>query len=145
MTLSRVVFLAQERFIQHKTLILYFCIGASASLLDVAVFFVFHTMFGVISTLATTYSVAIATVYAFVLNAHFNFKQTDHFLLRFFSYTFISGVGLFISALMLWVFNVRMGLDGILIKVLSLPIVFVVQYLLNKKVTFRSRQSTLSK
>lgn len=124
---------------RHRTLILYFFIGASASFLDVVGFYLFHSRMGIVSTLATTYSVAIATVYAFLLNAHFNFKQTDRFLFRFLSYSFVSGVGLGISALILWFFNVRMGFDGNLIKILSLPIVFVVQYLLNKTVTFQSK------
>lgn len=126
-------------FVQHRTLVLYFFIGASASLIDVATFFVFHSFFGVISTLATTYSVALATVYAFLLNAHFNFKQTDRFFLRLLSYSFVSAVGLFISAVLLWFFNVRLGFDGNMIKILSLPVVFVVQYLLNKKVTFQTK------
>lgn len=129
--------LVRQRFVQHRTLILYFFIGASASLIDLAGFFAFHTLLGVVSTLATTYSVVLATVYAFLLNARFNFKQTDRFLLRFLSYTFVSGVGLLISALMLWLLNVKMGFDGNVIKILSLPIVFVVQYILNKKVTFQ--------
>lgn len=125
---------------RHRTLILYFFIGASASLLDVAGFYLFHSQMGIVSTLATTYSVAIATVYAFLLNSHFNFKQTDRLLIRLFSYTLVSGVGLLISACMLFVFNVKLGFDGNSIKVLSLPIVFVVQYILNKKVTFQSTQ-----
>ncbi len=129
----------QERFAQHRTLILYFFIGASASLIDVVGFVVFHSVLEIISTLATTYSVALATVYAFLLNAFFNFKQTDRFLWRFLSYFFVSGVGLAFSALMLWLFNVVLGFDGNLIKILSLPLVFVLQYILNKKVTFQSK------
>lgn len=133
------VTLIEQRFATHRTLILYFFIGASASLIDVAAFFVFHTFWGIVSTLATTYSVVLATVYAFMLNAHFNFKQTDRLWLRFLSYSFVSGIGLAISALMLWIFNIKMGFDGNLIKILSLPVVFVVQYLLNKKVTFQAK------
>lgn len=132
------VTLIEQRFAQHRTLILYFFIGISASLIDVVTFFIFHSLFNVISTLATTYSVALATVYAFFLNAHFNFKQTDRFFLRLLSYSFVSGIGLVISAFMLWLFNVRLEFDGNLIKILSLPIVFMVQYVLNKKVTFQS-------
>jgi len=129
----------RQCFAQHRTLILYFFIGASASLIDLVGFFVFHSALGVISPLATTYSVVIATVYAFLLNAHFNFKQTDRLWLRLLSYSFVSGVGLVLSTLMLFVFNVKMGFDGNIIKILSLPVVFVVQYILNKKVTFQSK------
>lgn len=122
----------------HKNLIIYFGIGVSASLIDVVGFYVLYSIFGIASPLATTYSVALATVYAFLLNAHFNFKMTDRYWLRFASYATVSGIGLVISALLLFMFNVWLGFDGNLIKILSLPIVFVVQYLLNKKITFQS-------
>ena len=136
---ARITQLIRDNCAKHRTLILYFFIGASASFIDVVTFFAFHTLLGIVSTLATTYSVALATIYAFLLNAHFNFKQTDRFWLRFLSYSFVSGIGLVISALMLWLLNVKMGFDGNLIKIVSLPVVFVVQYLLNKKVTFQSK------
>jgi len=128
----------KETMASHKNLILYFFIGGSAVLIDVMFFFVFYTLFGTASPLATIYSVLLATVYAFLLNAHFNFKMTDRFWLRFLSYATVSGVGLILSVLMLEVFNVRLGFDGNLIKILSLPLVFVVQYALNKKITFQS-------
>lgn len=131
----------REQYTKHRILILYFFIGASASLLDVAGFYLFHSQMGIISTLATTYSVAIATVYAFLLNSYFNFKKTDRLLIRLLSYTFVSGIGLIISAIMLFILNVKLGFDGNLIKILSLPIVFVVQYVLNKKVTFQSTKN----
>lgn len=139
MLLASINPLFQKTILAHRTLILYFFIGASASLIDLIGFFVFHSTLGIVSTLATTYSVAIATVYAFLLNAHFNFKQTDRILIRLLSYSVVSGIGLLISAGILFVFNVTMGFDGNLIKVLSLPVVFVVQYLLNKRVTFQSK------
>lgn len=134
---ARITQLIRDNCAKHRTLILYFFIGASASLLDVAGFYLFHSLMGIVSTLATTYSVALATVYAFLLNSHFNFKRTDRFLLRLLSYTLVSGVGLIISAIMLFVLNVKLGFDGNIIKILTLPIVFVVQYVLNKKVTFQ--------
>lgn len=37
----------------------------------------------------------------------------------------------------LYVFNVRLGYDGNVMKLLSLPFIFVIQYSINKAVTFR--------
>lgn len=125
--------------VSQKTLVLYFCIGASASLIDLGAFFFFYSVIGVASPLATTYSVSIATIYAFLLNAFLNFKMTDRFLLRFLSYAMVSGVGLTISAFLLFVFNVSLGFDGNVIKIISLPLIFLVQYFLNKKITFQER------
>ncbi len=125
--------------VTQKTLVLYFCIGASASLLDLGAFFFFYSVVEVPSPLATTYSVSLATAYAFFLNAFFNFKMTDHFFWRFLSYVTVSGIGLLISASLLLVFNVYFGLDGNIVKIITLPIIFLVQYFLNKKVTFQGR------
>ncbi len=130
--------LIQQRFATHRTLILYFFIGVSASLIDVVGFYVFFSVLNISSPLATTGSVLIATVYAFLLNAHYNFKMTDSFWVRFASYAVVSGIGLVISAFSLWLFNVRMGFDGNMVKILSLPVIFLVQYLLNKRITFQS-------
>jgi len=128
----------EKAMASHRNLILYFFIGGSAAFIDVTFFFALYSLFGVFSPLATLCSILLATVYAFLLNAHFNFKMTDRFWLRFLSYATVSGVGLILSVLMLEVFNVRLGFDGNLIKILSLPMVFVIQYLLNKKITFQS-------
>ena len=138
---SQIVSLLQQYLVQYRTVILYFIIGASASLIDLVGFYVGHTYFGLVSPLATTYSVILATVYAFLLNAFFNFKQTDRLFVRLLSYSLVSGIGLLISAFMLYILNVRMGFDGNLIKILSLPVVFVVQYLLNKRITFQTQKS----
>lgn len=136
--LSNIISLISSQLTSHKNLITYFFIGASASIIDVTGFYVFFSIFGIQSTLATTYSVTIAIVYAFLLNTFFNFKMTDRFFVRFLSYFAVSGMGLLLSVCMLWVLNVLLGFNGNLIKIFSLPMVFIIQYFLNKRITFRS-------
>lgn len=123
---------------RYHTLVTYFAIGSTAALVDLGVFFALYTLVGLASPVATTLSVASATVYAFLLNAYFNFKATDRLWLRFLSYALVSGAGLGVSILLLTVFNVALGFDGNLVKIASLPIIFLLQYWLNKRITFQS-------
>lgn len=121
----------------HRTLILYFCIGASAALIDLGLFIVSHSLWQWSSPLATLFSISVATVYAFLLNSFYNFGVTDRFWLRLLSYSAVSGMGLLFSVAWLTLFNVILGVDGNLCKIVSLPFIFVLQYWLNKRITFR--------
>lgn len=126
-----------ETWHRHKTLIRYFGIGVSAALLDLTVFYIGYSLVGLVSPVATLLSVGLATLYAFLLNAFFNFRQTDRLSLRFLSYAAVSGTGLLVSVGFLTLFNVHFGFNGNLVKLLSLPMIFVLQYWLNKRITFQ--------
>ncbi len=71
------------------------------------------------------------------MNIIFNFKVYDKLFFRFLSYSSVSGVGLLLSAGFLYFFHNKAGFDGNLVKVASLPVVFLTQYLLNKAISFR--------
>lgn len=124
-------------FSRFRTVILYFCIGVSAALVDVGLYVFLFNALDIRAVLATTLSVSVATVYAFLLNAYFNFQKTDYLLGRLLSYGAVSGIGLIISAGFLYVFHDQYGYDGNLVKIASLPVIFVVQYILNKHITFQ--------
>lgn len=122
---------------KRRTVVLYFVIGASAAVVDYGVFLVLFNFAHVTSVVATTVSIGLATVYGFVLNAKYNFKTDDRLLFRFVSYATVSGIGMLFSIAFLYVFNVRMGYDGNVMKLLSLPFIFAIQYTLNKAISFR--------
>ncbi|MEX0931756.1 MAG: FAD-dependent oxidoreductase [Candidatus Paceibacterota bacterium] len=130
---------------RHINLIRYFVIGASAALIDVLSFLFFFNVMSYSATLSTLISVPLATLYAFLMNIYFNFKTTDDLIRRFFSYVSVSGVGLLISALILYVFTDRLGLNGNIIKILTLPLIFILQYTLNKRFSFRDKTITTKK
>lgn len=123
-------------FFKYIVLIRYFFIGISAAGLDLVIYFVLFNYINWNALVSTTISVSVATIYAFVLNAVYNFRVKGKVILRLLSYSFVSGVGLLISVALLYVFTDVYGYDGNLVKVLSLPVIFLVQYLLNKNITF---------
>ncbi len=122
---------------KHIVLIRYFFIGISAAVLDLGVYAILFNYFDWTALMSTTVSIMIATVYAFSLNMVFNFKTKGNVILRLISYSSVSAVGLLISISMLYFFTDIQGYDGNLIKILSLPLIFIVQYILNKNITFR--------
>lgn len=127
-------------FNQYKNLIQYFCIGVSAAAIDVIVFWFLYNIFDVSATLSTAVSISIATVWGFWLNAMFNFKVSDKIFRRLASYSLVSFIGMVLSMILLFVFVDELSFDGNLIKVLSLPLIFVVQYTLNKTFTFNMKE-----
>ncbi len=121
-----------------RTLILYFFIGVSASLVDVVGFFLLFNLYGVPAVVATAVSVSLATIYSFVLNAKFNFKVNDRLGMRLAFFSLVSGAGLLLSTLVLYIVHGMYGIDGNIVKIASLPVVFVIQFLLNKHISFQS-------
>jgi len=119
-----------------RQVVLYGFIGLSAVVVDYAGFLVLMHQFQWNPTLATGISVFVATVYAFILNAHFNFQKTDYLLWRSLSYFSVSGIGLLISMATLHVLSGRLGFDPTLVKAISIPFIVAVQYVLNVLISF---------
>lgn len=122
---------------KHRNIVLYFIIGVSAAMIDYALFLVCFNVLHISSVFSTAISISFATVYGFFLNAKYNFKTEDRILFRFISYSIVSGVGMLFSMTFLYIFNMRIGYDGNIMKLLSLPLIFVIQYSLNKAISFK--------
>lgn len=125
-----------ERVLKHRNIILYGVIGVSAMLVDLGFYLLFFNIFNISPIVSTMLSVTIAMFYAFSLNAVFNFKTKDFIKARFFSYAAVSGLGLLMSAMIIQVL-VSIGCDPNIAKVLSLPPIVILQYFINKSVTFK--------
>lgn len=127
----------RQLFQQYRQVILYFIIGSSAALIDLVVYLILFDWVHLPAITSTVISISSATVYGFSLNVIFNFKISDKLFFRFLAYASVSGVGMTISAAMLYFFHKQMGFDGNIIKIISLPIIFAVQYSLNRLISFR--------
>lgn len=129
---------------KHQILIRYFLIGGTASAIDLILFFVLFNLVGTSELLAHSISVPTAVVFSFVLNARHNFKTTDHTALRFFSFVTVCVIGYLagygVILLVAGGFTDPI-LGANLGKIVSLPVVFILQYILNSRVTFRTSSS----
>ncbi len=126
----------QELFTRHRNLILYGLIGVSAVVVDYCFFLIFYDLLGIDSVLSTIMSVAIATVYAFIPNAYFNFRTKDVILSRLVSYSIVSLMGMVLSAIIIRGFDL-LGVDSNIGKAISIPPIVVLQYLVNRKFAFK--------
>lgn len=126
-----------QRHPELAKIFLYFCIGVTAAGVDLAIFFSLNNAFNFPAELATIISSTCAVIYAFTLNAVYNFKIKTHLVRRFLSYFGVNVLGICISVGMIYYFARYGGHDENIIKVLSLPIIFIVQFTLNRAITFR--------
>ena len=127
--------------IYHKfrELILYGMIGGFCSALDFGI----YTLLGLIIPflIANIISVHCGIICSFLLNRNFNFKVKDKTKMRFLSFYLVGLSGLGISELLLWVFSTRMGLNHIAVKLATVVIVALYQFLLNKYITFKTAKN----
>lgn len=130
--------MVMQQWVQHRNLILYAFIGGSAVMVDVVLFALLHEVFGWSAIASNSVSVPVAVVWSFTLNATINFKTTDVIMARLASFAAVSGIGFVASLLIIWGV-LGIGQPGLVAKLVSLPVVFILQYFLNSRLTFRDQ------
>ena len=78
------------------------------------------------------------TLVSFFLNRQFTFAILDRTARRLILFCSVAGLGLSLSAGLLWIFVEHLSLDPAIGKLGTLPFVLALQFLLNKYVTFSS-------
>ena len=121
---------------KHEHLVKYFVIGGSASALDIMIFLFIFNILETTALFAHSISVPTAVVFSFFTNARHNFRRSDYWALRMALFCLVCTIGYAVGYLVieavLWA-----GLSANIGKIFSLPLVFVTQYTLNSRVTFR--------
>lgn len=118
----------------------YLLIGVLACSIDIGLFLILHNVSGFAPLMAHSISVPLSVLFSFSCNAALNFRTTDYLALRFVSFVVVAFVGYMTGAAVLGARDL-LGIDANLAKILSLPLVFVVQYLLNSQISFRKTAS----
>ncbi len=122
---------------RFEKLILYGIIGGIAVIIDVGAFWIIDEATHMSVILNNGISIALAMVYSFLMNAFFNFRTRNGLLKRFVSFILVTCTGFLISSFMLWTMSEIIGLNSLLVKNLTLPVVFIVQFTLNSRFTFK--------
>ena len=120
-----------------NTFIRYFIIGIVGAIIDFSFFALFYKIFAFGEVISNIISSFVGFNNNFFLNAFFNFKTKGNFLIRYFSYFFVCLFGIFISTSFLYVSVTILGFNAFLSKFVVMGLIFIVQYFLNKKITFR--------
>lgn len=129
--------LAQGRYARHHHLVKYLGIGLAASVIDVALFLILFNLVGTTALVAHSVSVPASVLFSFVTNARHNFRTRDKILLRMVSFAIVCTIG-YAAGFGVIKMVAGMGFGENAGKIVSLPVVFVIQYLLNSRITFRS-------
>lgn len=113
---------------------LFGCVAAGSDLL----LFTLLTQAGLLGVRpANAVSVGCGILISFVLNRAFTFDVRDRPILRFASFLAVGVFGLLVSDLTIAALIALAGLWPPLAKLLSIPLVFVLQYNLNRLLSFR--------
>ena len=121
---------------RHHHLVRYLLIGGMASAVDVLLFMALFNLAGTSTLMAHSVSVPVSVLVSFFVNARHNFHTDDYMALRLFSFAVVCALGYLVG---FGVINAAtgLGLGANLGKILSLPAVFAVQFILNSRITFR--------
>lgn len=121
---------------KHRQLALYGIIGATGATLDLLFYILFYQALHIPPFFASFLSVSVGIVNNFILNNRYNFKSKDHTLTRFVSFYIIGCFGAILSALLiLFLFNL-LHIDPTVSKILTIIPVVLLQYYVNKRVSF---------
>lgn len=122
---------------RFRNLILYGIIGGFCAALDFGIFTLL-CYFEVLPYLwANVVSTHLGIFTSFLLNRSFNFKVKDKIPQRFLSFYAVGLTGLGLSSLMLWLMVDKMKWDELVCKLITIAVVSLVQFVLNKFVTFK--------
>ena len=124
-------------------LMLYCICGALGVSTDYATFLLlFHTL-GVDKQAANAAGYLAGTLLSFLLNRRITFGVRTHVMRRLVLFLGVAAVGYSASALLLWLLVDVARMDPRVAKLLTLPVVVVIQFSLNRRFTFNKtpRQS----
>ncbi|MGQ3355551.1 MAG: GtrA family protein [Phreatobacter sp.] len=93
--------------------------------------------FGLWYQYANVLGYGCGTVVSFFLNRVITFGTTNRTAQRFALFVMVAAVGFTASAVMLWVLVAQLSVDATIAKLLTLPVVVAIQFLLNRSITFR--------
>jgi putative flippase GtrA len=126
---------------RNRQFALYCVIGVTGVTLDFLVYslLVRHANLNVQAANAIGYS--SGTVLSFVLNSRLNFKTRDWIPLRFLSFCMVAFLGWSASAGTLALLINRYGCNKYVAKALTTFVVVLVQYTLNRAISFRQSRS----
>jgi len=132
--------LIMSLFNRYRELIVYCMIGCTGAALDFVIYAILTGSAGLHYQLANFLSVSFGIVNNFFLNRHFNFKVKDRTLSRLLSFYAVGMFGWALSAGCLWLFIECMGLNSLIAKLGTIFFVTIVQFCLNKFITFRKEK-----
>ena len=124
-------------FNKQKQLVIYLIIGGFCAGLDYLFFVFLVRVFSFQYLFANAISINVGIITSFILNRHYNFKMKDKTFIRFLFFYSVGLLGLVISSGMLVVMIEWLSYNKYVSKLISLIVIALIQFLLNKFITFK--------
>lgn len=115
----------------------YILIAAVGGALDLLLFILLHTYTDIHIQLVNLISMFTGVTTNFILNYHFNFKADSKFFRRYLSFLTVGAIGFLIVALLVLIFVQHLGWNAIIVKIGATMLATVIQYFLNRYISFR--------
>lgn len=125
---------------RYRNFIIYCIIGCTGAVLDFLIFAGLTRVAGINHHAANCIGVSCGIINNFFLNRAFNFKQKDKTWLRLLSFYAVGLTGLLLSEALLFLMIDRGKINMLLAKFLTIFVVTLTQYTLNKTISFRKNQ-----
>ncbi len=122
---------------KYRNFILYSIIGVSGVAIDFVLFLILFNIFNFDKSLSTIVSTTAGITNNFIWNSVLNFKVKDRIISRFISFYGIGILGLTLTLVIFVVFVDLFTYNANFIKLISIIIVVIVQYTLNKNISFK--------
>jgi putative flippase GtrA len=126
---------------KRRNFIIYAIIGISGATLDYLTFVAMMKWLPLHYLLINAISTSLGITNNFFLNAHFNFGVRDLMIRRFISFYSVGLIGMAVASGLLLVMVDLMGFIPEISKLVVIFVIVVLQYNLNKRISFRQPQS----
>lgn len=118
--------------------LLYSLCGGIGVITDYSVYY-YLTSLDLWYQLANIIGYSLGTLVSFMLNRKMTFSVSDNTFQRLLLFFAIAMIGFVISSLLLYLFIEYLSLDSSIAKIMTLPFILVIQFSLNRKITFSNR------
>lgn len=122
-----------EDFVQ---LVKYVLIGVLGLVVDFGIYTIL-THFKMNVEIANIISSTCGIINNFLWNSYTNFKVHDRMILRFISYFIVGQITTVFTTVSLFIFVTKLGYPHLMVKVIATFVATLIQFVINKVVTFR--------
>ena len=129
--------LIKALYSKFRNLILYGIIGSCTATLDFLIFTGLTQWTPIHYIIANMISCSTGILCSFLLNRKYNFKVTDHTLRRMIIFFSVGVFGMFLSSVILHFCIDYLYWGELISKLTSIVIVVIIQFFLNKYISFR--------
>ena len=133
--------LIKTLYAKFRNLILYGIIGCCTASLDFLIFTGLTQWTPIHYIVANVISCSTGILCSFLLNRKYNFKVTDHTMRRMSIFFSVGIFGMFLSSVILHFCIDNLHWGELISKLTSIVIVVIIQFFLNKYISFREDKS----